>query len=356
MPDVPLYSRPAHPDASHGVIAPGGYEWWYFDAEDAEQDVQVVGILLDGFPFHPGYLRRHAAYLRRPTKVKPAVPGEYPCAYLAVYEKGKLVTQFMSQYAAGSLRASGQAPEVRVGPNGFDGNAMELEGHPWRLTGRGPVTESDGRLAMKMELTPRLESRPVERVFLSREMTGAEHHWVLASPLNGFRATVTQTGARPRSWSLKGLAYHDHNFGTGPLGPGLKHWMWGRVLTEGACHTFHYATPRDGRLKPESHLIVATLSATTVSEVPPEIVFDRRSALGLAYPSRVKFETGLTLGEPVVVDNTPFYLRLKYKARLPDGTAGVALTEVAVPRRLRWPVLGRMIEMSINRRPPESPG
>jgi hypothetical protein len=47
-----------------------------------------------------------------------------------------------------------------------------------------------------------------------------------------------------------------------------------------------------------------------------------------------------------VVDSSPFYLRVRYKAKVGDKV-GTALCEVAYPHRLRWPVLGRMVEMSI---------
>ena len=59
MPMLPMLSEPPLADAWHEVTAPGGYEWWYFDAEDDRQDVQVVAILLEGFVFHPGYLREY---------------------------------------------------------------------------------------------------------------------------------------------------------------------------------------------------------------------------------------------------------------------------------------------------------
>ena len=146
MPTLSLYSTPSVPDASHDVRAPGGYEWWYFDAEDVERDVQVVGILLHGFVFHPGYLRRYFRYSKKPTRHAPPTPGEYPCAYLAVYEKGKLLGQFMTQYARGALVASAERVDVKVGPNRVEEKAgvlkLELEGRPWVLTGRGPRTRS----------------------------------------------------------------------------------------------------------------------------------------------------------------------------------------------------------------------
>ena len=54
----------------------------------------------------------------------------------------------------------------------------------------------------------------------------------------------------------------------------------------------------------------------------------------------------LSLGNPRLIDSSPFYLRLIYDATT-RGKAGTAFCEVAYPHRLRWPILGRMIEMSI---------
>ncbi len=56
----------------------------------------------------------------------------------------------------------------------------------------------------------------------------------------------------------------------------------------------------------------------------------------------------LALREPRVVDASPFYLRVAYAAAV-RGVPARAFCEVAYPHRLRWPVLGRMIEMSISK-------
>src|SRR5215204_5571773 len=100
MPTLPLFTPASVPDAWHQVHAPGGYEWWYFDAEDTVNDRQIVGILLDGFIFHSGYLRQYAKYRRWPTRVAPPLPRHYRCAYFVVYERGKILSQFMRQYSA----------------------------------------------------------------------------------------------------------------------------------------------------------------------------------------------------------------------------------------------------------------
>lgn len=349
---VDLLSNAAHPDAWHDVRSPGGYEWWYFDAEDTEQDIQFVAIFLDGFVFHPGYLRQHFRYLKNPTKHAPVRASDFPCAYLVVYEKGKLAAQFMTQLPPGSLRASRERPEVTLGDNTLSvengAYRLKLAGTPWKLTGRGPQTLHGSTLSADWTLTPTSLHEPVERTFLSKAMTGADHHWVLAAPHSTFEASITLTGPSPRQWNLKGRAYHDHNYGTGPLGPGLKRWIWGRALFDDACYTFHYAVSKDPTLPPEPHLIRVTPAGVTDLTRHVTAEFTKR-ALGLAYPPTLEFDGVMRLTNPKVIDPTPFYLRLVYDAEC-EGRRGTAFCEVAYPHRLRWPVLGRMIEMSFDKR------
>jgi hypothetical protein len=77
--------------------------------------------------------------------------------------------------------------------------------------------------------------------------------------------------------------------------------------------------------------------------------WDARTGWMLRYPRRVQFDDLLKLSNPRVIDSTPFYLRLIYDASH-RGRAGNAFCEIAYPHRLRLPVLGRMIEQSIDQR------
>jgi hypothetical protein len=420
---IPLYSPANHPDGWHQVTAPGGYEWWYFDAEDPATDTQIVAILLEGFIFHPGYLRHWAKYTRRPTRTKPPMPTDYACAYLCVYRGGTILHQFMTQYRADQFRASPDGPDVAIGPNRLwrDGDSLRLSlrGAPWKLTGQGPKTLTDRVLRAELTLTPKLPHPPAERTFLSRAMTGADHHWVLANPLcamtgwfsvdpvesadaneseglsragrglgEGRTATPAEATAnsaasrtagaaispastltlpspckgegleveQPKAaTAFAGLAYHDHNYGTAPIGPGLKRWIWGRVLLGDRVTTFHYACPNDTSLPDEPHLVEA--DAREVREVRVARVegdWSRRNATLLAYPDALTFRDAdgtavLSLSQPRLIDSAPFYMRLQYQATV-RGRAGTAFCEVAYPHRLRWPILGRMIEMSIDKR------
>lgn len=365
MCSIPLYQTNPLADASHDVRAPGGYEWWYFDAEDPGTDTQIVAIFLQGFVFHPGYLRAHAAFLRKPTRRQPVLPGEYPCMYLCVYRNGRILHQFMTQYPPADYRASADKVDVAIGPNRLTTSQgslqLDLSGTPWKLTGRGPQTLVDQSLTASLTFSPTFAHAPSERIFLSRAMTGADHHWVIANPRCDVSGTImlSQNGSTIDQINFTGCGYHDHNYGTGPLGPGLKHWIWGRAILDDQITTFHHAVPRDRLLPDETHVVRASTSA--FAELPVDRVdADWRgwSKVGLRYPKHLQFldttsaaqVPALQLSNPRVIDAAPFYMRLMYDAQV-DGRATRAFCEVAYPHRLRWPILGRMIEMSIDKRP-----
>jgi len=411
MPTLPLYQSNPIADAWHNVCAPGGYEWWYFDAEDTVNDRQIVAIFLEGFVFHPDYLRKHFAYRRNPAKHTPVLPSDYPCMYFVVYERGTIRAQFMTQYAAEEFSASRDRTDVRIGPNtlihlsssrmrngsevllplppgegggegtsplrgliqsgnplsptlsrmargpevvadsrgdnGLEGLSLQLSGTPWRLTARGPKLLSDQTLSANLNFRAVHSHKPDERIFLSREMSGAEHHWVIANPLCVVTGSIR---LNDEVIPFTGKGYHDHNYGTGPLGQGLARWIWGRVLFNDQVFTFHHAIPKNASLPPETHLIEADHHGVREINVKhPHATWNRRTILNLVYPSSLDFDDVFQLDAPRVIDSSPFYLRLTYQETC-RGREGVAFCEVAYPHRLRWPVLGRMIEMSIQKR------
>lgn len=357
---VPLHDVPPCPDGWHAVTAPGGYEWWYLDAEDRQSDLRLVGILFQGFVFHPRYLREYWHYRRHPTRVPPPLPSDYCCAYLAVYRGGTLAGQFMSQYPSQQFAARADTVDVSVGPNRLwaDGAGLQLhlQGTPWHLTATGPKRISGEKLAADVTFEPALAVPALQRRFFSRQLSGADHYWIIANPLCRARGSVMIAG---QTISLDGLGYHDHNFGTGPIGPGLKRWFWGRVLRDDRLLSFHFSRGRDPTVGNQIIAIrgQADQPDLTQNDVPlARFRFSRRTAMGLSYPAAASLGVAaegdvLRLTRGRVIDSQPFYLRLIYDAVL-DGDSSrpaTALCEVAYPHRLRWPILGRMIELSIER-------
>jgi len=79
-----------------------------------------------------------------------------------------------------------------------------------------------------------------------------------------------------------------------------------------------------------------------------------RTALAVRYPTRLHLKTmdaaprDIRLELPRVIQATSYQLRLIYEARFGERR-GQAFCEVGYPRRLTWPVVGRMIENSIEK-------
>lgn len=357
MPTLPLLIDNPILDASHRVAAPGGYEWWYFDAEDQASQLRIVAIFLDGFVFHPGYLRAYGRYRRHPTRIAPPLAREYPCAYFVVYQGERIVKQLMCQYAPADFRAKSDRPDVVLASNQFhradDGSLnIRLRGRPWELTWSGPKHLEEQTLAGEFIFKPILSLPSMQRTFLSRPLSGADHHWVIANPLCEVSGVIElfdpQAGA-PKVIEFAGRGYHDHNYGTGPIGPGLKRWIWGRVLFEDSVYTFHFARPRNRRLADEVHLVHAgddEMCEIAVNRV--EADWSCRNGWLLRYPRQFALDDVLSLSNPKLIDSAPFYMRTTYDAVCHDRR-GTAFCEIAYPHRLRWPVLGRMVEMSIRK-------
>jgi carotenoid 1,2-hydratase len=325
MTAVPLLTHPSSPDAWHQVRSPGGYEWWYFDAEDVERQLRFVAILFDGYVFHPQYLRRYERYRRWPTLFAPPVAREYACASFAVYERDQAALRWIRQYPPGSLRAATDALDVVLGPNtcrAAQAGTMELSISGHEFTFR-PMVGGDGS-----------------------ERRLADHRWFIASPSCEVEGRL-RVGEHV---DFRGSGYHDHSYGTQPIGFGIQRWFRGRVLLEGnPCVAFHCARPRDRRLPDEISLIEADASGMRELDVGEvEVDWSARSRLLLAFPRQARFGSALQLSGPRVIDSSPFSLRILYDAEV-GARRGTALCEVVYPNRLLWPVLGRAVERGIEK-------
>jgi carotenoid 1,2-hydratase len=351
MPTLPLYVPPdahaaagASPDASHRVTAPGGYESWHFDAEDVAGDLRVVAALYDGCPFNGDYVRAHARYLRRPTRVAPAVPSQCPVASLTVYERGHVLARFTTQYPPGSLVASDQRPEVRVGPSAL---------RPGEGDGLG-LTLADDEITAELSFEPSCKlASPESRRFPSRELTGADHFQVIAHPLYDVTGTLRVRG---RTIQFRGRGYHDHQYGSGPIGAGLRRWVRGRVLQgDERVTAFHIAEPVDRSRPAETH--VAELhpdSVRCLAGAPARITWSRPTMHRLPFPLEADIGGTCLLSNPRVLEAGPWSARLTYDAIPAAGPRGggdssvrgrgTALCDVVYPRRLYRSALRRSVE------------
>jgi hypothetical protein len=195
MPTLPLYDSTARPDQWHRVIAPGGYEWWCFEATNSTGDVRVRFDVFDGDPFNPAYRSAYARYRRRPTRMAPPVPRDYPAARLTILNKPASEQRIDAAPAAGAFEAT--ASLIRVGPAAIAAgpNASScrvLWGGLLDLMFR-PVDKQDVQ-------TQTLESDDPATVHF-RNIIGTS-----------FEVVGTLRGVE-----FHGRGRHDHFFGTGPM-------------------------------------------------------------------------------------------------------------------------------------------
>ena len=340
MPIISLSTPTQFADASHQVTAPGGYERWHFDAEDSAGQMRMVAVFYQGYVFHPAYLRAYNKYRWWPTRNAPPVPASFPCVCFNFYRGNQAVAQFIAQFPTRTCSAAVDRLDVSMGPNRVHSNedgSLDL------------IISGENGLSAQFHFAPRAKHPPVERRFLSRASTGADHHWVIANPLcdvSGQIETTDSATGRTSQISIDGPGYHDHAYGTGPIGPGLKRWMWGRVLMEDHAAMFQFAQPRDLNQPDDIHMHEA--DSFGLRELPVDRFnadWSRKTKGLLRYPAWV--EAGaMQLVNPRVIDATPFSIRLIYDASV-RGASGQACCEVAYPNRLVWPLIGKRIEKSI---------
>ena len=192
----------------------------------------------------------------------------------------------------------------------------------------------------------------MERAFLSREMTGADHHWVIADPLcdvSGVIELFDASTGRPTVIEFNGRGYHDHNSGTGPLGPGLEAMVLG-------THA-HRRQRRTRSISPGQQTSICvmrfiwskrTLKAFTRSRSIAWTPTGRgRRRFAWRIPSACAWTIVLSFATHASSIPRPFTCGSCMTRPAAVKMQPVALCEIAYPHRLRWPLLGRMIEMSI---------
>ena len=343
MPTLPLYTPGDHPDASHRVAAPGGYEFWRFEAEGSAADLRLVATLGVGFPPHPDYFRRYARYRRRPTRWPPPLPSEYPCAHLAVYEGGSLLAQFTDHLSPHQFAASAERPSVTAGANALtpepDGSlSLRLRGVPAPVRG-GRRVEC---LAAQLSFRPLAPIRPLEIAL--PPSADDDHRWLISNLFCEVVGAVSLSGGADgrggRDIAVRGRGCHDHGYGTGPLGAGWRRSVRGTLLLRDRAFVFLIAEPRRGPAAPAVRLVEA--DASGVRDAPahaaPPPLSDRPNQAA-PYPEAIRVagagSAELVLQRPRVLESTPSYTRLTYSASV-GADAGEALCEVVATPRVSW--------------------
>lgn len=335
-------------DTWHALSGKEAYEWWYFDAlSDDGRDALVV-IFLDNFVFSPRYnkLCSHS------KKSLPSETRRFPAVAFFHYRDGRPLYRCINEFDTGSFSASRDRVRCTIGDSGFEVGAAPYGGG-YRVTVRG-LMQGGRRLEADLEWVS------LESDLGIAEGTGSDdaHNWNLVAP----RADVTGTirildaaGTEPDLIDFRGTGYHDHNRDTRWLPSAVRRWQWGRVHFDDCTAVFYDFEPLEGERV--SRLVTVRDGSTRVDRVRVVARLPRRDVFGLSYPSSVTFLAddglSLTVMNRPPVDSSFFYLRHVNEAVLkhPDGVSqtGRALTELLVPKALRYRWLDWLVDMRIGR-------
>ncbi|RKH71460.1 carotenoid 1,2-hydratase [Corallococcus interemptor] len=286
---------PALPDAA------GAYRWFYADVTAGPYS--AVCIFMLGSLFSP----RYSVAARR---------GGHPLAYSAVnfalYHQGVRKLWVLSEYPSVDLQGPGR---LRIG--------------------RSTLTHAvDGTVRMDVDDGTAPWGRPVRASLTLRPLTGrgAEvqlmpglpHYWQPLAPRSEARLEVSTLGV-----TAEGMGYHDTNHGQELLGARLSGWHWAR--THHANQTVvDYHLP-DG-VAPVR--MVAGANGVVCERGPaPETRPTNLTGWGLRVPARL--HTGNeVVGEPRLLESSPFYARLESRRDTLD-----TMGEVADFRRFHSPFI-----------------
>ena len=160
----------------------------------------------DGFGLNPDYIKRYAAYRRKPTRNTPPTPSQYPCLQVSVFEKEKVLGSWTTYFPSGSFHAD-DGESLTLGSNRAIFRQDEIA-----------LALSEPQLAMSVDLTfrsgpPNILPLP-EQSFPRGKSGRAEHQWIPARPLCAVDGVVRRGG---RSIPVTGLGQHNHYYGTGPV-------------------------------------------------------------------------------------------------------------------------------------------
>jgi len=295
-------------------VLPGGYAWWYFDAQSDDGARALTAIFFVGSVFSPDY----AARLRRG---EPARAEEHVAVNLALYERGKQVAWVMSEYGEPALHSLG-----KDGPAIADSRIERLPSGGLRVHVRersAPFFWSRARLGGRIEGS--FDFEPLARPLGPFELAasgGPIHHWRVPMP----HARVRVAMSRP-DFNFEGTGYHDINRGEGRLEAAFSRWSWARFHDGERTLVMYAMREVSGR---EQALLVDSRQSDALPDNASLLVTStdgplRKAGWGLSLPSWFELDRG---GQPLrcepttLIEVSPFYAR--YIATLRQGEQPIA--------------------------------
>ncbi len=194
MPTLPLLKIPSDPDAWHQVRAPGGYEGWFFKADDKTAKVQITGFIGQGCRFEGAYRKQYNRYRKHPTKTPPPLPSDFAACQWHIQDKIRYAPTNLS----GPFQASTDHLALAIGKN-----HLTSEGKNFHL-----------KLSNGNEVSVELTIMPTsQRLIVTPEVLQTRHRWTQLQNCQ-VAGTINVAG---KSQSFQGTGTLEHRYGTEPI-------------------------------------------------------------------------------------------------------------------------------------------
>jgi hypothetical protein len=192
--------EPGHIDAFEDGMrtrgGPGGYEWWYFDSHLDDGSSLVIVFY---------------------TKPQLNPDGELaPFASLELNRPGQPGIRVEAHVSPDAFAASPDRCDVRIGENTFRGN---LHGYD--------IHFSHDSVTVDVRLIGQVPSwRPTSGHIFFGDHDEHLFAWLAAVPQGKVSVDLKIRGKEDH---VKGVGYHDHNWGDVSMAKLINHWYWGRA-------------------------------------------------------------------------------------------------------------------------------
>lgn len=297
-------------------VRPGGYAWWYFDAESSDRAHALTIIAFIGSVFSPyyGWSGRRSPLDHCALNV--ALYGAQP-RWTMTERSERRVALARERFDIGTSALSWRDGELII--------SIDERAAPLPSSVRGVVRVRPHALSNRT-------------FFIDAE---GRHRWRPLAPRAAF-AVEMQVPAL--SWNGEG--YFDSNDGDEPLEAAFRSWEWSRLHAKGAAPLILYDTaPRHG---PPRRLAIEIGADGEVVERPPPPT----AALSSTPIFRMKRAMGADAGAQASVERTledaPFYSRSIVETTI-DGVRRRGFHESLSGDRLKSPIVRAMLPFRMPR-------
>lgn len=331
----------------HKLVKPGAYEWWYFDAEDQQQDISVVFIWFSGFAFSPFYMRHYDQWRGRQRPDSPR-PDQYDGFNFQLYEKGREVVNFIKEGRDVLSGLNTEGIGIRFERNGFSYD-QDRDEYQLSIEFEFPVRHLKVKGTFTFRPTHRYEYR---RKNDCHPGNGHHHEWLLCVPkadVDGALSIEGPGSGEQRTVSINGPGYHDHNLGSMPMHEYFKRWYWGRAFSERFDLVYYVIFFRSQRCDPLA-VFMLNDNENGRKQVVEEVRFSekilKRGVFAPLHGRLLKLEServNIGISHRQVLDAGPFYLRfasdfsVSVDGERVDGMSGIS--EFLDPSALTSPLM-----------------